>query len=283
MKIDTVLENSYSIWHKCGKYGIKESIYGRNYIVAEEKNTELYDMFDNPDNLVLDALNTALIVLEGKSKKIVRDSIMKFTDKYGFLGLINVLPRTASFFEQENVYFPKNHFVKAECMKKEQYLNIFFPFNKPKGDWLYGKGKPPMPDLGEMLYLLPGYAEPYDWVVQQFKDWAYMLIASNDDRIADKRNRRKDMYLRRRTFRTFDVAMPSYIIEYNSRPELIWNFTSLWQVIDLFIKSAITDPVSTICICQKCLKVIKTELVNLYEFRDFCCKECMEMNINANI
>ena len=53
---------------------------------------------------------------------------MEFTSRYGLLGLMPALPTTASFMDYEAVYLPKNHFIKEETMKAENYLSLFFPF-----------------------------------------------------------------------------------------------------------------------------------------------------------
>ena len=276
MRFEDFMVNSYSVWQRGGRFNIQESIYGRKYIVREADATEFYDVFDNPEELAMDALRTALTVLEAKSEGSVRESILKFISQYGFLGLINVLPRTSRFLEQKTVYFPKNNIIKAESMKTQEYLSIFFPFKKPKYTWLHPEGKPLMPDLNETLYMMPEYAEPYDWVVQIFKDWAYMLIAVNDFRFINERNSAQEIYLRRRTFRNFDAPMPNYMIEYDGKPTFMWNFTSLWQAADILIKVRLTNPVTTICICPRCLKPFKTPWMNLYQVRDLCCKDCME-------
>ena len=104
---DNFMVNSYSVWKRGGRYEIRESILGRKYIVMAESGSEFYDAFKNPEELVMDALSTALVVLENKSNASVSESILEFMGKYGFLGLINVLPRTSRFLEQETVYFPK--------------------------------------------------------------------------------------------------------------------------------------------------------------------------------
>lgn len=51
--------------------------------------------------------------------------------KYGLLGLMTALPTTPSFMDYEAVYLPKNHFIREESMSTEDYLNLFFPFDKP--------------------------------------------------------------------------------------------------------------------------------------------------------
>ena len=61
----------------------------------------------------------------------IQKAIQQFAIKYGLFGLMTALPTTPNFMEYEEVYLPKNHFIKEETMSTEDYLNLFFPFDKP--------------------------------------------------------------------------------------------------------------------------------------------------------
>ena len=43
---------------------------------------------------------------------------------------MTALPTTPSFMDYEAVYLPKNHFIKEEGMETEDYLALFYPFDK---------------------------------------------------------------------------------------------------------------------------------------------------------
>lgn len=60
----------------------------------------------------------------------IQKAILPFTVKYGLFGLMTALPTTPDFMEYEAVYLPKNHFIKEKTMSTEDYLNLFFPFDK---------------------------------------------------------------------------------------------------------------------------------------------------------
>lgn len=61
----------------------------------------------------------------------VQQAVMDFVSLYGLLGLMTALPTTPSFMDYEAVYLPKNHFIKSESMKADEYTSLFFPFGKP--------------------------------------------------------------------------------------------------------------------------------------------------------
>ena len=50
--------------------------------------------------------------------------------KYGLLGLMTALPTTSQFMDYEAVYLPKNQYIREETMSTENYLELFYPFDK---------------------------------------------------------------------------------------------------------------------------------------------------------
>ena len=71
------------------------------------------------------------------------------------------------------------------------------------------------------------YAEPYDWVAQQFKDWAFTLTTSilyyNDYDSIDEDTRN----LYRKAMAAFGGIAPTYHIELLDKPTIYWDFHSL--------------------------------------------------------
>ena len=43
---------------------------------------------------------------------------------------MTALPTTPNFMDYEAMYLPKNHFIKEESLSTEDYLALFFPFDK---------------------------------------------------------------------------------------------------------------------------------------------------------
>jgi len=81
-------------------------------------------------DMVLDALNIGALQMNRKSEPVVREAILDFVGRYGLLGLLTALPTTPSFMDYEAVYLPKNHFIREESMSTQDYLALFFPFEK---------------------------------------------------------------------------------------------------------------------------------------------------------
>ena len=106
---------------------------------------------------------------------------------------MTALPTTPSFMDYEAVYLPKNHFIKAESMETEDYLALFYPFDQldlvKKGiesSWSVSGDRTMVAltmtfadePMAKTMSFQREYAEAYDWVAQQFKDWAFTLITS---------------------------------------------------------------------------------------------------------
>ena len=101
------------------------------------------------------------------------------------------LPTTPDFITYEAVYLPKNHFIKEESITTEKYMSYFFPFDKidfrkmgVESSWstdcvemialiMTMKNKP----QAVMMSFQKEYAEPYEWLVEVFRDWAWRLSA----------------------------------------------------------------------------------------------------------
>ncbi len=97
---------------------------------AKNVKPKIYDPLKDARQLVLDALNIGRLCMSKKPDGKVQKQAMTFALKYGLFGLMTALPTTPKFMEYENVYLPKNHFIKEETLRTEAYLALFFPFNK---------------------------------------------------------------------------------------------------------------------------------------------------------
>lgn len=143
--------------------------------------------------MVLDALNVGMLMMGRRKDVDVETAILEFVTKYGLLGLMTALPTTPSFMDYEAVYLPKNHFIKAETMETEDYLALFYPFEQldvvKKGvesDWTVSNDRTMIAltmtfadePMAKTMSFQREYAEPYDWIAQQLKDWAFTLTTS---------------------------------------------------------------------------------------------------------
>ena len=143
--------------------------------------------------MVLEALNVGMLMMSRSPEDEVEKAILAFVTHYGLLGLMTALPTTPSFMDYEAVYLPKNHFIKEESMETEGYLALFYPFDKldvvKKGvesNWNVSGDRTMIAltmtfmdePMAKNMSFQREYAEPYDWVAQQFKDWSFTLTTS---------------------------------------------------------------------------------------------------------
>ena len=99
------------------------------------------------------------------------------------------------------------------------------------------------------------YAEPYDWVAQQFKDWAFTLSTSilyyNDNDSIDEDAR--ELY--RKAMAAFGGIAPSYHIELLDKPTIYWDFHSLLLGIQMMFSFMLVDDDQPLRLCKHCQKV----------------------------
>lgn len=156
------------------------------------------------------------------------EAVFGFVYEYGLLGLMTSLPTTSKFMDYEKVYLIKNQFIKEEVMSTEEYLQIFFPFDMPdiarngiNTRWDISGDRDMMVlaltmldrPMAVSMEFQRNYAERYDWLVKQFKDWAFifftsMLCYTDYDKLGEEE---KNVY--RQSMACFDGISPSYHIE----------------------------------------------------------------------
>jgi len=267
-------QQASSHWVKYSEYVIKESADGTRYVKPSlQARPSVYKPLKDAETLVVDALNVGMAQV-GDSKKDesgIQSALMEFLRKYGLLGFITALPTTPNFMEYDAVYLPKNHFVKVESMSVEEYNALFYPFKKP--DF---KRK----DKDEMQFSVSGdrdmlalamtfrneplamnmsfqreYAERYDWLLWQFKDWAFTFLSSmlyyEDFEKLDEPT--KNLY--RRGMSAFGGIAPTYHIELLEKPTIVWDFYSLLLGIQTMFGFTLTDESNPLRMCRHCQKM----------------------------
>ena len=207
----------------------------------------------------------------GRRKDVdVETAILEFVTKYGLLGLMTALPTTPSFMDYEAVYLPKNHFIKAETMETEDYLALFYPFEQldmvKKGvesDWTVSNDRTMIAltmtfadePMAKTMSFQREYAEPYDWIAQQLKDWAFTLTTSilyyHDYDSIDEETRS----LYRKAMAAFGGIAPSYHIELLEKPTIYWDFHSLLLGIQMMFSFMLVDEARPLRLCKHCQKV----------------------------
>ncbi len=186
-----LFEQSRSHWVRYDHYELKTAEDGKRYITpGKNAKPDVYNPLKEVPNIVLDALNVGMLMMARKPEAEVEKAVMEFITRYGLLGLMTALPTTPSFMDYEAVYLPKNHFIKEESMATDQYLSLFYPFDQldlvKKGiesTWNVSGDRTMIAltmtfmdePMAKNMSFQREYAEPYDWVAQQFKDWAFTL------------------------------------------------------------------------------------------------------------
>lgn len=199
----------------------------------------------------------------------IQKAIRQFAVKYGLFGLMTALPTTPSFMDYEAVYLPKNHFIKEETMSTEDYLDLFFPFDKldvikrgVESMWNIENDRIMMalamtmtdkPMAVNMSFQCE-YAEPYEWMKQQFIDWSFTYITSmlyyeDYERLNDDTRR-----FMQDSMAAYGGNVPTYHIALLDKPTIVWDFHSLLLGIQMMFSFMLVDSEKPIRLCKHCTK-----------------------------
>ena len=263
-----LFEQSRSHWVRYDRYELKTAADGKRYITpGKNAKPDIYNPLKEAPGIVLDALNVGMLMMNRSPEDEVQKAILEFVTHYGLLGLMTALPTTPSFMDYEAVYLPKNHFIKAESMETEDYLAIFYPFDQldlvKKGiesRWSVSGDNMMVAltmtfasePMAKTMSFQREYAEAYDWVAQQFKDWAFTLTTSilyyNDYDLIDEDTRN----LYRKGMAAFGGIAPSYHIELLDKPTIYWDFHSLLLGIQMMFSFLLVDGEKPLRLCKHC-------------------------------
>ena len=281
-----LFQQTSSRWVKYSEYEVKESADGMRHITpAPKAKPTVYDPLKDTDALVVDALNVGMLQMGRNDKSAVQAALMEFVHKYGLLGFISALPTTPSFMEYEAVFMPTNPFIRAESMTIDEYVALFFPFEKPefekRGNTIIfqteADGKLTVPAVtfkdkpqAMTMSFEQDYAERYDWLLLQFKDWAFTFLSSmlyyeDFDKLSESE---------KNTFRlgmsAFGGIAPTYHIELLDRPTIVWDFYSLLLGIQTMFGFTLTDEANPLRSCRHCQKMFIAKHPNAA----FCSPRC---------
>ena len=299
MKPKNWFDNQRADWARYGEYIIINS-GGKNYVTPSmTAKVEYYDPLSAADEIVVDALNIGIMCVNSyPNESRIEKAILGFCGKYGLLGFMPALPTTPDFWEEDSVHIPKNPIIMPANMPVKDYVDMFFPpekedmaAQKAKAmQWFLGDliGNEPPVGIGEREgYVIQmkfkgmpyaqrktferGYAEPFEWLRDQFRDWATMLCAvrfyfdERDDTIRE---------LHRRAMFAFGGIAPHYRVIFdesdNDKPKIKWDFHSLLQTIQIMLSFSLTDEAQPLRICKECSKVYSAQDMR----SQFCSHEC---------
>ena len=184
-----MFNHSNSTWVRYSEYEWKQDENGKLYLTAcADAQPAIYDPLKEYQQLVLDALYIGRLGMKQEQDDTeIQSEIKDFAEKYGLFGLMTALPTTPSFMDYEAVYLSKNRFIKKETMSTEEYLALFFPFDKinvvkRSVESLWNIEGNNMMALAMTMSDRPmavnmsfqrQYAESYEWMKQVFTDWAF--------------------------------------------------------------------------------------------------------------
>ena len=266
-----IFENSRSCWVRYDRYELKTASNGERYITpGKNAKPSVYNPLKEAPGIVLDALNVGMLMMGQKPTAEVEKAILQFITHYGLLGFLTALPTTPSFMEYEAVYLPKNHFIKAETMSTEDYLSLFFPFEKldvvkrgVESMWNISNDRAMMAlaltmstdkPMAVNMSFQREYAEPYEWIKQQFIDIAFTYLTSvlfyedYDTMTPEQR------LLMQQGMEAFGGNAPTYRIALLDKPTIVWDFHSLMLGIQMMFSFMLTDTEKPIRICKHCLQ-----------------------------
>ena len=269
MNINDLFKHSNSIWVKYDEYDLFKAADGKQYIgAADNAKPKIFNPLDNAEEMVVDALNIGLICMnKDKTDDDIFDAISLFIGKYGLLGFMTALPTTPEFMNYEAVYLPKNRYIREESMNTMEYLNIFYPMDKPQilrngvnTLWTVDVDKDMMAlamtmdnrPMAVNMEFQREYAERYDWIIKQFKDWALIFFTSvlyydKEETLSDD-----DKDLMRQALGAFNGIMPNYHIEPLDKPTLVWDFQSLLLAIQIIFSFMLADDKTPLKMCKQC-------------------------------
>ncbi len=267
--MNNIFKKTGSYWVRYSKYEYKENKDILYAVPAPEAKVSLYDPLKDGGGIVVDALNVGITAINSTDKNEVKAAVFDFVSKYGLLGIMTALPTTPKFMDYNAVYFPKNHFIKAESMNASDYVSMFFPFKEPdffkdgkSSEWNIANDREMTAlamtmnnePMAYIMSLTRNYAERYDWIVRQLKDLAFTFCTSvlyyEESEKLDEIT--KGLY--RQGISAFGGIAPTYRIALYDKPEIVWDFHSLLLGIQMMFSFMLTDEANPLCLCKRCNK-----------------------------
>jgi hypothetical protein len=289
--MNNIFQKNSSHWAKYSDYEYRRGKNGNLYITpTPTAKPSVYDPLKNAEAMVVDAVNVGRLGMKKVGKKKMRDAVMGFVLEYGLLGFMTALPTTPDFLDYHAVYLPKNHFLKEETMPTNDYVALYFPFDKPDFykdertmQWNVQGGASIDTEILALamtfsndpvamnMSLQRNYAERFDWLVDQFIDLAFSIVGCRlyykDYDSIDERVR--DIYSRGMS--AFGAIAPTYHIRlYSDKPTIVWNFHSLLRGIQMMFSFALTDETNPLRLCENCSMAFFAKHLN----EECCSPEC---------
>lgn len=154
-------------------------------------------------------------------------------------------------------------------MSTEKYLALFFPFDKLdvikrgiESMWNIQNDRVMMAlaltmtdkPMAVNMSFQREYAERYEWMKQQFIDWAFTYINSflyyeDYDTLNDETRQ-----MMQQSMAAFGGIAPTYHIALLDKPTIVWDFHSLLLGVQMMFSFMLTDSENPIKLCRHCTK-----------------------------
>lgn len=270
MRFESMFENTRALWVKYSAYTYREGKDSRLFIMPAPKAQvgNIYNPLKDCDALVVDALNAGLLCMKQAGEEAEKKVVLDFVSSYGLIGFMTALPTTPDFMDFDTVYLPKNQYIEEATMPRMEYMEQFYPFEKldivenEQGDVKWDVEDKKMMALQMTMTGLPlaanmtyhkAYAEPYEWVRNQLKDWAFILLTSIFYYEDNTDETTRELY--RRGLNAFANFAPGYhIIMAEEGPTIVWDFQSLLRTVQMVFSYALTDRERPLRVCRHCTK-----------------------------
>lgn len=124
-----LFEHTSAPWIRYSSYEYKTGNDDNLYItVSKGAKPEMYRPMQKAEQLVIDAINVGLAAMHKAPEEKLKESVLGFIKKYGFLGFMTALPTTADFITHESVYLPKKPFYKGRIPPDRGLPLLFLSF-----------------------------------------------------------------------------------------------------------------------------------------------------------
>ena len=282
-----LLEHTSAYWAKYSAYEWRKADNGKEYLLpTADATVSVYNTIPLTDQLVQDAVNVGVLVFRKLPEQKIKDAIHSFVCNYGLLGMMTALPTTSKFVEYEKVYLLKNQFIREESMDTLDYMKLFFPVKMPD---FRKKGVESVWDVSGndraeaamfmtfhnepqamAMSFMRGYGEPFEWLKEVFCDWAFTFLCANMYHRGRDRLDQDTLNLYRRGLACFDGNAPSYHLELQDHPVIVWDFHSLMLAVRFLFSLKMVDVKNPLRMCGKCYKAFYAHRTDA----QYCSAEC---------
>jgi len=267
-----IFSNAHASWVRYDNYELRKDGHDTYIVPACGAKATIYNPVDQVRDMSIEALNLGreMDSCEDDAAETTKQ-ILRFVQKYGFLGVMVDVPVSDNFYEAEETHFIPNPFFPVdEKMDTQKYMARFFPFEET------------VPQLEQTDTSISAYAgrKPiYEYVFSgAYCEWLmfYVSYFQNIFKLFDACMKYVDepQLFRALALRTGILQFSEHKLRYSivaaGQPVMRWEFASMKAVMDLFVVGCITDPAQPVRQCKHCGKIFYRDDLRM----EFCSPQC---------